>query len=126
MKEAMEYARSGKGPILIEFVTWREGPHTTSDNPRIYRTEKEEEEAEKWEPFHRIEKYLNDKNILNKKEKEKIWKEKLEEVKKAFQESLQELENIKINDVFDYTYEKLTPELKEQKEECINYFEGIK
>jgi pyruvate dehydrogenase E1 component alpha subunit len=88
MKEAMEYARSGKGPILIEFVTWREGPHTTSDNPRIYRTEKEEEEAEKWEPFHRIEKYLNDKNILNKKE--------------------------------------LTPELKEQKEECINYFEGIK
>jgi pyruvate dehydrogenase E1 component alpha subunit len=44
MKEAAAHARSGKGPVLVEAVTYRMGPHTTSDDPSIYRTKEEEQE----------------------------------------------------------------------------------
>ncbi|HLT00032.1 MAG TPA: thiamine pyrophosphate-dependent enzyme, partial [Acholeplasma sp.] len=41
-KEAMDRARKGEGPTLIEAFTYRMGPHTTSDDPSIYRTKEEE------------------------------------------------------------------------------------
>ncbi|MBN3534475.1 pyruvate dehydrogenase (acetyl-transferring) E1 component subunit alpha [Mycoplasma procyoni] len=126
IKEAVEYARSGRGPVVVEFVTWRQGPHTTSDNPRIYRTEEVEKENEKWEPMHRIEKYLYDKKYLSEKEKEEIWNNALEEVKVAYNQSLEELD-VDVEEVFDYTYAELTPELKEQKEEALAYYKkGVK
>ena len=120
INEAMDYARELNGPVLVEFVTWRQGPHTTSDNPRIYRTEKQEKDAEKWEPFHRIEKYLIDKKILTEKKKDKIWEDKLNEVKEAFKESLKATATL--DDIFDHTYETLTEELAEQKEEAMEIF----
>ena len=124
-KEAMKYVRSGKGPVLIEFVTWREGPHTTSDNPRIYRTEAAEKKAAKWEPFNRIETYMMDKNLLTPKQKQKLWDDALEQVKKVFNESQKEMD-ASIDDVFDYTYETNTPNLENQKAEAQNFFGGSK
>jgi pyruvate dehydrogenase E1 component alpha subunit len=44
--EAVEKARRGGGPTLIEAVTYRLGPHTTADDPSRYR---EEAEAASWE-----------------------------------------------------------------------------
>lgn len=44
-KEAIERARKGGGPTLIEAFTYRLGAHTTSDDPTKYR---EDEEVEKW------------------------------------------------------------------------------
>lgn len=120
IKEAIEYAKENNGPIVVEFVTWRQGQHTTSDNPRIYRTIEEEQEAEKAEPFHRVEKYLFDKKLLTKESKEKLWDSKMEEVKNAFSESLKDI-NTKIEDIFDYTYETLDKDLLSQKEEAIKF-----
>ena len=39
--EAAERARAGQGPTLIEAVTYRTGPHTTSDDPTRYRSQAE-------------------------------------------------------------------------------------
>lgn len=36
---ALERARRGEGPALIEAVTYRMGPHTTADDPKRYRTD---------------------------------------------------------------------------------------
>ena len=125
MQEAIKYSKEGNGPILVEFITWRQGPHTTSDNPRIYRTEEMEKENEKWEPFHRIEKYMIDNKIITKAAKEKMWEEKLELIKTEFQASLKEIE-VSIDEVFDHTYETLTPELAIQKAEAKAYFKENK
>ncbi|MGZ9755377.1 pyruvate dehydrogenase (acetyl-transferring) E1 component subunit alpha [Mycoplasma sp. 394] len=125
MKEAVEFAREGNGPVLVEFITWRQGPHTTSDNPRVYRTVEEEKEHEKWEPMHRIEKYLYDKKYLTEAERDQMWESAMEEVKKAYNESLEELD-VDINEVFDYTYHTLTPELEEQKQEALAYYANLK
>ncbi len=44
-REAAKRARAGQGPTLIEALTYRVAPHTSSDDPSRYRTE---EEAEQW------------------------------------------------------------------------------
>jgi 2-oxoisovalerate dehydrogenase E1 component alpha subunit len=51
---AAERARSGGGPTLIEAVTYRIGPHTTSDDPSRYR---DEAEVERWRARDPIERY---------------------------------------------------------------------
>lgn len=63
--EAVERARSGDGPTLIENVTYRLSLHTTADDPTRYR---DEEEVEKWEardPIPRFQGYLKDKGLLS-------------------------------------------------------------
>ncbi|WP_027334335.1 pyruvate dehydrogenase (acetyl-transferring) E1 component subunit alpha [Mycoplasma elephantis] len=125
IKDAVEYAREKNEPVLVEFVTWRQGSHTTSDNPRIYRTEKEEKEDEKWEPMHRIEKYMLDNKIITKDQIKKLWDDSMEQAKAAYQESLKDI-NTKIEDIFDYTYEKLDDDLLEQRAKAIEYWSKAK
>lgn len=125
IKDAVEFARENNQPVLVEFVTWRQGSHTTSDNPRIYRSEEMEKEHEKWEPMHRIEKYMLDKKYISKKEIEKTWSDALEQAKASYQESLTKVET-KLEDIFDYTYEKLDDDLLEQKTDAIAYWTSVK
>ena len=51
---ALERARSGKGPVLIEAVTYRMGAHTTSDDPTRYRERAEEEAWRRRDPIDRL------------------------------------------------------------------------
>ena len=44
-KSAADKARSGGGPTFIEAVTYRMGGHSSSDDPRVYRSD---EEVEIW------------------------------------------------------------------------------
>ena len=57
-KTAIERARSGNGPTLIEAVTYRLGPHTTSDDPTRYRSNEETEEWRGRDPLERVRRYL--------------------------------------------------------------------
>ena len=51
---ALARASSGQGPTLIEAVTYRMGPHTTSDDPTRYRSREEEEEWRTKDPLARL------------------------------------------------------------------------
>ena len=51
---ALARAYAGQGPTLIEAVTYRMGPHTTSDDPRRYRSRAEEEEWRGKDPIARL------------------------------------------------------------------------
>jgi len=53
-REALERARAGGGPTLIEALTYRLGPHTTADDPSRYR---DEAEVERWRALDPIERY---------------------------------------------------------------------
>lgn len=55
---AADRARSGEGPSLIENVTYRVGFHNTSDNPDLYRSRAEVEDAVQLDPILRVERYL--------------------------------------------------------------------
>src|SRR6201993_882798 len=56
--EAIAYARAGKGPRLIEAVTYRLGDHTTSDDAARYRSAEEVQAHWKKEPIARLRSYL--------------------------------------------------------------------
>src|SRR5699024_6706702 len=53
-KQARDYAAEGNGPVLIETLTFRYGPHTLSgDDPKRYRTKDEEDIWVKRDPLTR-------------------------------------------------------------------------
>jgi pyruvate dehydrogenase E1 component alpha subunit len=57
-KRALDNARSGNGPSLIEAFTYRMGAHTTSDDPTRYRLEAELETWRLRDPLERVKSYL--------------------------------------------------------------------
>mgnify|MGYP001546028846 FL=1 len=122
MKEAAEHARSGKGPVLIEAVTYRMGPHTTSDDPSIYRTKEEENEWAKKDPNARFKKYLIDKGYWSEEEDQKLDEENNEFVKQEF-EWVEANGAVKLEDIFKYTYAEMTPQLTEQYETHKKFLE---
>jgi pyruvate dehydrogenase E1 component alpha subunit len=117
-KEAVERARSGDGPTLIECLTYRMSVHTTADDPKRYRKDEEVEEWEKRDPLVRFQKYLKNKNILS----EETIEELEEEIKQDIQEAVENYEKkMKALDdplnMFDHILEELPDYLKEQKKE---------
>jgi pyruvate dehydrogenase E1 component alpha subunit len=56
-REAVERARAGDGPTLVEAVTYRMSFHNTSDNPALYRDESEVAEAAERDPVARLAAY---------------------------------------------------------------------
>src|SRR5436309_3252879 len=63
-REAVERARAGEGPTLIECVTYRLGVHTTADDPTKYRTQEEVTAWEQKDPLTRFRAYLEKKDLL--------------------------------------------------------------
>jgi pyruvate dehydrogenase E1 component alpha subunit len=62
--EAIDRARAGDGPTLIECVTYRLGVHTTADDPTKYRSAEEVKAWERKDPLTRFVAYLEKKNLL--------------------------------------------------------------
>lgn len=60
---AVERARQGEGPTLIEALTYRFGPHATADDPRRYRTEAEEQMWRDRDPIRRFERYMRTRGL---------------------------------------------------------------
>ncbi len=63
-REAVERARAGDGPTLIECVTYRLAMHTTADDPTKYRAEEEVKAWERKDPLTRFAAYLQKRNLL--------------------------------------------------------------
>ena len=57
--EAMEHARAGNGPTLIEAFTYRRNPHTTSDDDGRYREGVVTDEWTRLDPIARLRTYLD-------------------------------------------------------------------
>lgn len=53
-RRAFAHARAGNGPVLIEAMTYRRGPHSTSDDPGRYRSLDEERDGAGADPLERF------------------------------------------------------------------------
>ena len=119
MKEAVARARNGEGPTLIEAVTFRYGPHTTSDDPSKYRDKQMVDEWRAKDPLLRVKKYLI---------KQGLWDEEKDiQFEEAFQEELNnmidEVESREfpgIEESFQFVYSDLPWQLKEQREYVLS------
>jgi 2-oxoisovalerate dehydrogenase E1 component alpha subunit len=70
--DAIRAARAGRGPTLIECVTYRLGDHTTADDASRYRPEEEVRERWKAEPIGRLRRYLTSRGLWTKAEEEAL------------------------------------------------------
>ncbi|MFF7648886.1 pyruvate dehydrogenase (acetyl-transferring) E1 component subunit alpha [Streptomyces sp. NPDC007983] len=64
-KAALERARTGQGPTLVEAFTYRMGAHTTSDDPTRYRSSEERELWETKDPILRLRTFLTNENLAD-------------------------------------------------------------
>ncbi len=123
-REAIEKARTGGGPQLIEAITYRLKMHTTADDPKKYRSEDVVKQWEKRDPLPRFRRYLYDKQLLD----EKIEAVMEEEVKKLIDEGVAVYENHR-HDKFEFLhhmYAEQTPDLARQEAELRDYLENGK
>jgi hypothetical protein len=80
---ALERARAGEGPTLIEAKTYRFFPHTSDDDDRTYRTPQEVEAWRKKDPLQRIKQYLIEQRLLPEDTEDRIVAEVKSEVEAA-------------------------------------------
>ncbi len=116
VKEAVDNARKGKGPTLIECYTYRMCDHSTSDDAARYRPKKELEEWKKKDPVDRLEKYMRSKQMLDDAYKKKVAKQSKEQVEKEV-EKYENFEPPNKEDIFKYMFKEMPTQLKEQFEE---------
>jgi len=85
-KSAVDKARAGGGPTLIEAITYRMGGHSTSDDPTVYRSAEEVELWRKRDPIVRFTRYLINKGVINEKENSDMIAKIDSELSKAIKE----------------------------------------
>ncbi|MDH5403545.1 MAG: pyruvate dehydrogenase (acetyl-transferring) E1 component subunit alpha [Candidatus Heimdallarchaeota archaeon] len=119
-KEAVERARNGEGPTFIEALTYRLGPHTSSDDPSRYREDSDVENWKNKDPIVRFKKYLIKKGILTEDQDKEMWDHYDNLINELIdQASKRPLPSIET--MFDDVYETLPWHLKEQLEEVKKY-----
>ncbi|MDV3127737.1 pyruvate dehydrogenase (acetyl-transferring) E1 component subunit alpha [Mycobacterium sp. 21AC1] len=118
MAEAAERARHGGGPTLIEAITYRMGPHTTSDDPTRYQPADEVDDWRARDPIARYRTYL---------EAVGVWSERLQERVAARSARLcADLRDAAVGaadfdpaEMFDHVYAEITPDLVRQRDQLI-------
>ncbi len=87
MQEAVDRARSGDGPTLIEAETYRYYAHTSDDNDALYRTKEEVERWRKRDPVAKLRQYLIENRLLSENQEEQIDAEVVQTLATAVEEA---------------------------------------
>ena len=116
--EAVDRARSGQGPTLVECVTYRMMMHTTADDPRRYRSDEELEAWKAKDPIPRFEAYLRAKKLLTKKKIATIAEAVQAQIQAAVDNAEAQMKTMGDPlDMFAHAYAETPPHLAAQKEE---------
>jgi 2-oxoisovalerate dehydrogenase E1 component alpha subunit len=122
---AMERARAGYGPTLIEHFTYRAEGHSTSDDPTRYRSA---EERAKWplgDPIARLRQHLLTLGEWDEERHAALEKECTELVREAAREAEAKgvlgdgLRHHSFETMFEDVFEEMPPHLKEQRDQMI-------
>jgi pyruvate dehydrogenase E1 component alpha subunit len=116
---AVERARKGDGPTLIESVTYRMSFHNTTDNPSRYEDPKEHEEARTRDPIERVQKYLTGLGLWDKKREAALTEELTQENEAALQLAIAAPAPVPA-DVFANVYDHPPERVVQQKAELLD------
>jgi pyruvate dehydrogenase E1 component alpha subunit len=117
-REAVERARKGDGPTLIEAVTYRMSFHNTTDNPSRYQPPEELEEARRRDPVERVEKYLRDRGLWSEDREKEMKQAAADEIEAAIAEA-QKAAPPQPSQIFDHVFAELTPRQAAQRDEML-------
>ena len=116
--EALTRARSGEGPTLIEAETYRLMMHTTSDDPKRYRSDEEVERWWKRDPLVRFEKYLTGKVGWNEPKQAALLEEIRAEIETAVR-TYEERKDYPADAPFDHVFGTKHAYVEEQRQQFL-------
>ncbi len=117
---AAERARMGAGPTLIEHVTYRAAPHSTSDDPSRYRPKDEHEHWPLGDPIDRLKAHLRALGDWSDEREAVLTKQCEEQVAAAWQEAvtygtLSDGPQLDPETMFEDVFKEQTPSLARQR-----------
>lgn len=116
--EAIEKARQGEGPTLIEAITYRLSDHTTADDATRYQPKEDVKHAEAREPLRRLKQFLENQYDWNEAQDKALFQTAKKEVDEAVETYLSRKPQ-RIESAFDYHYAKTPSGLLEQRAQAI-------
>jgi 2-oxoisovalerate dehydrogenase E1 component alpha subunit len=116
MSEAAERARAGDGPTLIEAVTYRMEPHTTSDDATRYRTAEEIAEWSARDPISRYRIHLQRSGVLTDRTEKRVQARSVR-LRAELRDAVVGAPDPDVGELFDHVYAEITPELSAQREQ---------
>ncbi len=117
---ALARAYSGQGPTLIEAVTYRMGPHTTSDDPTRYRSQAEEEEWRVKDPLARLRALLGAEGLADDAFDSEV-SSAAEEAAAALRRGCLALPDPEPESLFDHVYAEAHPLLDDERRAYMEY-----
>lgn len=113
---ARQICLEGKGPVLIEAMTYRLGAHSTSDDPSIYRKDAEVESWKKKCPVLRLRRYLEKHHLWDSKKEQNLINSITDEITTAINIA-KETPKPGLKSLIENVYFEIPTSLKEQFEE---------
>jgi pyruvate dehydrogenase E1 component alpha subunit len=107
-------AVGGGGPTMIEAQVYRFGPHSTSDDPKRYRSDAELEAAKKKDPVLRLQRELREAGLVDEVEDTKIWDEARAQLQTAI-ETAEKTPPVDPESFLDDVFATPTPRLTEER-----------
>ncbi|GAB3386135.1 pyruvate dehydrogenase (acetyl-transferring) E1 component subunit alpha [Humibacter soli] len=117
---ALDHARTGEGPMFIEAVTYRMGPHTTSDDPTRYRNKDEEQTWRQLDPIERTRNLLLAEGVLTD-ERQVAVSAKADAIAKELREGCLSLRPRDPLTIFDQVYAETPPSLQRERDAYAAY-----
>jgi 2-oxoisovalerate dehydrogenase E1 component alpha subunit len=123
-RHALRQARSGAGPTLIEAVTYRMGPHTTSDDPTRYRDAAEVDSWKARDPIERVRLLLEREGWLDSEQADDVRRE-ADRVAAQVREGCRSTPDPAPESLFDHVYAQPHPLIDEQRAELREHLAAL-
>ncbi|HSK27370.1 MAG TPA: thiamine pyrophosphate-dependent enzyme, partial [Jiangellales bacterium] len=123
-RAALQRARDGEGPMLVEAYTYRMGAHTTSDDPTRYRLAADLEHWKLKDPIERVRAYLTRHGSTDQAFFDDVEAE-AESLAEHLRTYCREMPDPTPASMFDHVYVEPTPQLVEQRAALTSYLESF-
>ncbi|MBI5812561.1 MAG: thiamine pyrophosphate-dependent dehydrogenase E1 component subunit alpha [Deinococcota bacterium] len=114
MREVIERARSGHGPVLVELEVYRYGPHSSADDDLRYRSKEEVEAAKRRDPIERFRRFLEKQGLWNLEWEEMLRADLKAQIDRALEEA-EAMGEVPALAMFDDVFAEPTWNLIEQR-----------
>jgi 2-oxoisovalerate dehydrogenase E1 component alpha subunit len=123
-RTALDAARNGQGPTLIEAFTYRMGAHTTSDDPTRYRLASDLEAWKLKDPLERMKSFLYKSQLVDSAFFEQLEAD-ADALAARIRKGCLEMPDPEPLSIFDDVYDETTPLLEEQRAGFAAYLQGF-
>lgn len=121
---ALQRARDGEGPTLVEAFTYRMGAHTTTDDPTRYRSSSELEHWKLKDPIERVKAYLTRAGTADQQFFDEVDAE-AEKLAEHLRTTCRSLPDPHPTSIFEHVYAEPTPNLVAQRDGMAAYLDSF-